>query len=211
MVHYEQQIQRYFELRATPDSSRESYFRRMKAFMKFMEHSNKPIEHMVFEDIQDYILYLKQQRGLSAGTINNYISAIKLFYTLVLEGEWNAKQIPRMKRRSTMPVIPPRKDVLALLDQTTNLKHKAMLTLLYGSGLRVSEVARLKISDICSHTMRVRVDHAKHNTNWYTILSHAGLLVLRQYFKAYFSSDYTPDDWLFQGREKGSAIHVEPF
>ncbi len=209
MTHYDQQIQRYFELRNTPDSSRESYFRRMKAFMKFMEQSNRPIECMGVEDIQDYILYLKQQRCLSAGTINNYISAIKLFYTFVLEGQWNPKQIPRMKRRTTMPVIPPRKDVLALLDHTTNLKHKAMLMLLYGSGLRVSEVAGLKISDICSCTMRVRVDHAKHNTNRYTILSQAALDVLRQYFKAYFSSDYTPDDWLFQGQEKGSAIHVK--
>ncbi len=209
MTQYDQKIQRYFELRNAPASSRESYFRRMKAFLAFMEHSNRPVECMNVEDIQAYILYLKQERCLSAGTINNYISAIKLFYTFVLEGEWNPKQIPRMKRTTSLPVIPPRKDVLALIDHASNLKHKAMLMLLYGSGLRVSEVARLKISDICSHTMRIRIDHAKHNTNRYTILSQAGLEVLRQYFKAYFTPDYKPDDWLFQGQEKGSAIHVK--
>ncbi|MCC5468296.1 tyrosine-type recombinase/integrase [Pelosinus baikalensis] len=73
-----------------------------------------------------------------------------------------------MKR---IPVNPAKIDVLTLLQATTNLKYKAILVLLYGSGLRVSEVAKLRICDICSKTMRVRVEHAKHNTNRYTILS----------------------------------------
>jgi len=115
-----------------------------------------------------------------------------------------------MKRTEKFPVIPSKQDVLVLLDATSNLKHKAILMLIYGSGLRVSEVAKLRICDICSKTMRVRVENAKHNTNRYTILSDTALRILREYFKAYFSSrDYSPNDWLFPGQNKNEHIHVK--
>lgn len=210
MKQYEQQIKLYFELKDTPDSSQESYWRRMRAFLKFMQEHQKHIKDMNENDIQQYILYLKKDKGLSAGTINNYISAIRFFYTYVLDKEWNPRKIPRMKRIQKLPVIPPKEDVLALLNGTNNLKHKAMLMLIYGSGLRVSEVAKLKIGDICSKTMRIRVEKAKHNTNRYTILSDAALQVLRQYFREYFSTTkFTPDDWLFPGRNKKYHINVK--
>lgn len=210
MNHYEQEIDMYFELKGTPDSSRESYYRRMNAFIQFLQERHKGIENITERDIQEYILYLKREKGLSAGTINNYISAVKFFYTHILDKEWNAKKIPRMKRDKTFPVIPPKQDVLALLNATANLKHKALLVLIYGSGLRVSEVAKLKICDICSKTMRVRVEQAKHDTNRYTILSDTALKILRAYFKAYLSStSYKPDDWLFPGQNKHEHINVK--
>jgi len=210
MINYEQEIDLYFELKGTPDSSKESYLRRMLAFIKFMQERNKPIEDITESDIQQYILYLKKDKGLSAGTINNYISGIKFLYTYVLGKEWNSNKIPRMKRIHSFPVIPPKQDVLSILNETTNLKHKAILALIYGSGLRVSEVAKLRISDICSKTMRVRVEKAKHNTNRYTILSNTALKILREYFRAYFSfGEYKQTDWLFQGQNKSHHIHVK--
>lgn len=207
---YEQEINLYFELKGAPDSSRESYLRRINAFVKFIQDNNKHVEDVTEKDIQQYILYLKKEKSLSAGTINNYISAIRFFYTFVLDKEWNSRKIPRMKRVAKFPVIPSKQDILAILDATGNLKHKAILALIYRSGLRVSEVARLKISDICSKTMRVRVEHAKHNTNRYTILSDTALNVVREYFRKYFSSvSYKPDDWLFTGQAKGKHISVK--
>jgi integrase/recombinase XerD len=210
MNQYEQKIELYFELKGTPESSRESYGRRMRLFLTFMKKFNRSIEDITFEDIQQYILHLKKDRKLSPGTINNYISAIKFFYTYVLEKEWDPKKVPRMKRIKKFPVIPPKEDIFALINATDNLKHKAILVLIYGSGLRVGEVAKLKISDICSKTMRIRVDKAKHNTNRYTILSDTALEVLRQYFKSYFSNTkFTPNDWLFPGQDKENHIHVK--
>ncbi|PHJ36666.1 hypothetical protein P378_20960 [Desulforamulus profundi] len=175
MNHYEQEINLYFELKGTPESSREAYLRRINAFVNFMQDKHKCREDITESDIQQYILYLKKEKGLSPGTINNYISAIKFFYTCIVDKEWNPKKIPRMKRNRKLPVIPPKQDVLAILNATANLKHKAILVLIYGSGLRVGEVARLKICDICSKSMRVRVENAKHNTNRYTILSDIAL------------------------------------
>lgn len=210
MNHYEQEINLYFDLKGTPESSRESYFRRIQGFVTYILDQHKCVEDITERDIQQYILYLKKKRGLSAGTINNYISAVKLLYTFVLNKDWNPRKIPRMKRLRTFPVIPPKQDVLTILAITTNLKHKAILGLIYGSGLRVSEVAKLKISDICSKTMRVRVDQAKHGTNRYTILSEVALDVLRTYFRAYFpSKSYNLDDWLFSGQNRSEHIHVK--
>ncbi|EKN62804.1 tyrosine-type recombinase/integrase [Schinkia azotoformans] len=210
MNQYEQKTDLYFELKGSPESTKESYSRRMQAFTKYLQENNKSIENMTHEDVQQYILYLKKEKGLSAGTINNYISAIRFFYTYVLEKDWNKRKVPRMKRSQKLPVIPAKEDVLSLLDSTENLKHKAILELIYGSGLRVSEVAKLKISDICSKTMRIRVENAKHNTNRYTILSDLALKVLRNYFREYFSNtSYKLDDWLFPGQKQGEHIHVK--
>jgi integrase/recombinase XerD len=209
MENYLQDIELYFELRNAPASSRESYLRRIKAFMVFMQDKQKDLEQTNERDIQQYILYLKRSKGLTPGTINNHTSAIRFFYIQVLGKPWDSNKIPRMKQKQTMPVVPPKEDVLALLHATPNLKHRAILALLYGSGLRVSEVAKLRIRDICSKTMRIRVENAKHNTNRYTILSEVSLAALRSYFKMYFSSGYQPDDWLFPGQDTTEPINVK--
>ncbi|GAE47596.1 tyrosine-type recombinase/integrase [Mesobacillus boroniphilus] len=115
-----------------------------------------------------------------------------------------------MRRPQSFPVIPSRDEILNLINAIQNKKHKAIFSLLYGSGLRVSEVASLKIGDICSKTMRVRVDNAKHNTNRYTILSDESLLALRDYFRTEFvNKSYSPCDWLFPGMDENQHIHVK--
>ena len=201
MKDYERKINLCFELKGTPESSRESYFRRIQAFIAFIQKQNKSLDDITATDIQQYILYLKQEKKLSAGTINNYISGVRWFYTIILEKEWNARKIPRMKRTPAFPVVPPKEDVLTLVNATTNLKHKAFLVLLYGSGLRVSEVAKLKICDICSKSMRIRVEKAKHNTNRYTILS-----------KGASGCDIKEDEALsagsIRGENKGPALYA---
>lgn len=210
MFNISKELELYFELKGTPASSRESYARRVIAFNEFLQARDKSPDEAVTRDVQEYILYLKQKKGLSAGTINTYISSIRFFFIHVLGKDWDKNRIPRMRRVRKLPVVPPKEDVLAILDLTTNLKHKAMLSLLYGSGLRVSEVARLKIGDICSKTMQVRVENAKHNTNRNSILSADALETLRSYFRAYRSGgQYTLKDWLFTGRDPKEHINVK--
>lgn len=209
MDNYSQKIELYFELKDTPQASRESYRRRILAFISFLEGNQISVQDLKNEDIQKYILYLKKEKGLCAGTINNYVSSIKFFYTYILEKDWDKNKIPRMKRTYRLPVVPSKTDVIAILNGTENLKHKAIFVLIYGSGLRVSEVAKLKVSDICSKTMRVRIENAKHGTNRYTILSDTALKILRKYFKSYFNSGYSQDDWLFEGQSKGDHINVK--
>ena len=103
---YEEEITMYFELKDTPESSRESYLRRLQAFIKYIDEKGQCLEEIDLKDIQRYILYLKKERGLSPGTINNYISAVRFFYTHRLGRAWDARKIPRMRRRTAFPVIP---------------------------------------------------------------------------------------------------------
>ncbi|MBN4050948.1 MAG: integrase [Alkaliphilus sp.] len=209
-MNYNEKLELYFELKNTPEASRKSYFKRIEVFIKFaQEHSENSIEELTLEDAQSYILHLKKNKGLTTGTINAYMSVIKFFYIHILDREWDSNKVPRMRMVQKFAVIPPRGDIMALLDKATNLKHKSFLVLMYGSGLRVGEVAKLKISDICSKTMRVRVDNAKHNTNRYSILSNVALKVLRDYFKVHFSSAYAKSDWLFPGKDKGKHISTK--
>lgn len=182
MEQYIEDIEMYFELKDAPESTREAYLRRIRAFINFVSAKGKAIEDSDEQDVREYILYLKEQ-GRSPGTINNYISAVRFFHTTILEREWDSIKIPRMKNPKKLPVIPEREDISDILNGTENLKHKAILFLLYGSGLRVSEVAKLRISDICSKSMRVRVENAKHDTNRYAVLSDKALIVLRNILK----------------------------
>lgn len=192
------EMELYFELRGTPEQSRETYLRRLKVYLCFLEQRGKCLEDFETADVQQFILHLKKEKNLAASTINSYIASIRLFYTQVMGLEWDKNRIPRMRRHTAMLVIPSRQEVLALFAATENLKHRAILSLMYGSGLRVSEVVSLRIGDICSKTMRVRVEVAKHDTHRYTILSASSLQFLRQYFKAYFqTSGYSRQDWLF--------------
>ncbi len=209
MKDYVEECNLYFTLKGTPLSSQESYLRRIKAFVEFQEAKKKPVDQTELDDIQEYILYLKQQKGLSAGTINTYISSVRFFYTYVLDREWNKRKVPRMKKTFKLPVIPPREVVEGLLEASDNIKHRAILSLLFGSGLRVSEVCHLKIKDICSKTMRVRVEKAKHGTDRYTILSEKSLKLLRLYFKKNFKNSYHPEDWLFPGQKPGLPLNVK--
>ena len=209
MKDYVEECNLYFTLKGTPPSSQESYLRRIKAFVEFQEAKKKPVDQTELDDIQEYILYLKQQKGLSAGTINTYISSVRFFYTHVLDREWNKRKVPRMKRTFKLPVIPPREVVESLLEATSNIKHRAILSLLFGSGLRVSEACHLKFKDICSKTMRVRVENAKHGTDRYTILSEKSLQLLRLYFKKNFKNSYHPEDWLFPGQKPDMPLNVK--
>ena len=194
---YSQELEMYFELKGSPKATRENYNCMVNVYVKHLNGRGITPAQSTDRDIQQFILHLKNDLNLKPGSINNYISSIKFFNTYVLERPWNAHRVPRMQNEKTMYAIWPREDIISFINGTVNLKHKAFLSLLYGSGLRVSEVVKLKISDVCSKTMQVRVDGAKHGTNRYTILSDSSLSTLRDYFRAYFKMGYDRSGWLF--------------
>jgi site-specific recombinase XerD len=168
---YIQRFELYFQLKGLPETSKDSYLRLLKLFAEHIGNHGKSIDSLSYDDIQKYILYLKNHKCLSPGTINNYLSSVRLFCQAVLEWEWNRNKVPRMKRIKSIPVLPPHDAIMKLLDAPKNMKHRAILSLLYGSGLRVSEAAKLRIRDINGADMTVRVQDAKHETDRYTILA----------------------------------------
>jgi site-specific recombinase XerD len=106
---------------------------------------------------------------------------------------------PRAKRK--LPVVLDLSEVESLFLVTKNLKHKAILMMTYSSGLRVSETARLKLTDIDSKRMMVRIRQGKGGKDRYSILSRRALEHLRHYWRI-----YRPTEWLFEGAKKDEPI-----
>ena len=170
----------------------------------FAEHFNQSPEDLEDKEIRDYLLYLYEKRNLSDSYINIAYSALRFLYETVLEREWNTKQIPRRKKQKKLPVVLDQSEVLDVIRNTNNLKHRTILSTIYSAGLRVSEAAHLKVEDIDSKRMQIRIENGKGRRDRYTLLSKTLLMLLRKYWRA-----YQPPYWLFPGRPKTKPISSE--
>lgn len=147
------------------------------------------------QQIRDYIQYHLIEKKLSKVWCNQLVSALKILFCEILKREWNHTDIPRPRREKKLPVVLSKEEVGKLFSRTGNLKHRAILILTYSAGLRLSEVKNLKIGDIDSKRMTVRVVQAKGFKDRYSILSPVALDVLRYYWKYYH-----PTQWLFENK-----------
>ena len=170
----------------------------------FLEYCNRPTEQLNEHDIRNFLLYLINVKKSSPGTVNSYSAAIRFLFAVTFNRTLNYLQIPRQKKRKTFPEILTREEVFAIIESCKNIKHKAMLTVVYSSGLRVSEAAALKIQHIDSKNMRLFVDYGKGGKDRYTLLSEACLSVLRKYWKIYLPKH--SEGWLFLGTYNVSHI-----
>jgi site-specific recombinase XerD len=109
----------------------------------------------------------------------------------------NYLQLPRFKVRKKLPELLNREEINRLINECANVKHKSFLLLAYGSGLRVSEIAKLRVNDIDSKAMRIFVKNGKGGKDRYTLLSNECLCVLREYWTIYRPKHH--DGWLFPG------------
>jgi len=103
--------------------------------------------------------------------------------------------IDRPRREKTLPTVLSEEEIISILNSIDNIKHKAIIMTIYSAGLRISEVIGLKIKDIDSKRMQIRVEQGKGKKDRYTLLSGKALEVLRAYFKV-----YKPKIWLFEGQ-----------
>jgi site-specific recombinase XerD len=157
------------------------------------KHYNTAPDLLTVDQIRNYIHYMLVEKKLSKSWLNQTVSALKVLFCEVLKREWNHLDIPRAKRETKLPVVLAREEVKKIIEVTTNVKHRAILMLTYSAGLRLGEVTSLKITDIDSKRMLVRVVQAKGFKDRYSILSPVALDMLRQYWKKYH-----PRIWLFE-------------
>jgi len=146
--------------------------------------------------IMDFLLYLVNTRHVSTSYQNQSINAIKFYYERVKGGKRKIYNITRPREEKYLPEVLSLEEVSKILNATENLKHKAILMTIYSAGLRVSEAVNLKIKDIDSDRMQIKVSQAKGNKDRYTLLSPKTLEVLRKYV-----TEYKPKEWLFQGQD----------
>ena len=149
----------------------------------FFEYIKKAPGDITVYDVRDFLLM--KSDTISATTINHYNSAIHFFFRRVLHRPWDDDIIPRMKEDYHLPVILSPEEINHLLDSVADIKYKAIFSLLYGSGLRVSEVVALDYCDISRRNMTVHVRKSKSRIDRYTILSQKSLDILTEYWFAY--------------------------
>lgn len=154
------------------------------------------------EQIKDYLHDCIVNKHQSVSCINQTISALKILLVDVLGRKWESYQLPRPRREKKLPVIFSRQEVSTLLNAVTNLKHKAIISLAYASGLRLNEVRMLKPEDIDSQRMQIRVCNGKGNKMRMVLLSSTALNLLRLYYKK-----FRPETWLFEGLIPEHPIH----
>jgi len=188
-------------LRGLSKNTLESYTTNARIFL---EYCNRPTEQLNEHDIRNFLWYLINEKKSSPGTVNSYSAAIRFLFAVTFNRTLNYLQIPRQKKRKTFPEILTREEVFAIIESCKNIKHKAMLTVVYSSGLRVSEAAALKIQHIDSKNMRLFVDYGKGGKDRYTLLSEACLSMLRKYWKIYLPKH--SEGWLFLGTYNVSHI-----
>ncbi len=168
------------------------------SFEEFINYFHKhEIDKIDEPMIVAYLRHLVIERKVSGSYQNQAINAIKFYYERVLGGQRKFYFIDRPLREKTLPVVLSETEVSAIIKATTNIKHKAMLMIAYSAGLRISEVINLKIKDVDSNRMQLRVEQSKGKKDRYTLLSAKTLVVLREYFLA-----YKPKEWMFEGAKQ---------
>jgi len=157
-------------------------------------YADKELEDITEEEIVLYLQYLVTERKVSTSYQNQAINAIKFYYERVMGGRRKVYLIERPREEKFLPEVLSQEEVTALLNATENLKHKAILMTIYSAGLRIGEAINLKIKDIDSNRMQIRVEQAKGKKDRYTLLGIKTLEILRKYVV-----EYKPTIWLFEG------------
>ena len=174
----------------------------LAAITRFAKHFGRSPTDLGLEEIRTYQLHLVSGgTGHSAFTIA--VSALRFLYTVTLHKDWRVDQIPHARRPQRLPVILSPTEVTQLLAAAPTLKYRTALTIVYAAGLRVSEVLALKVHDIDSHRMVIRVAQGKGRKDRYVMLSPKLLTLLRTYWKA-----ARPADWLFPSKIPGQPLNV---
>lgn len=167
--------------------------------------SGKPLSAISWEELRSYIRYLKEIRELNPRTVNVHIAQLRDFYHYVLHRDWDRYQIPYLRYDELLPRVPSKAEVNTIIDSVYNPKHKAELALLYSSGIRVSELCRLRCGDIYHSKNCIYISKSKNRSDRYAVLAEKAYGLLPAYIREFYP-DAKKEDWLFPGQKPGSHI-----
>ena len=178
------------------ESTITTYSEALKSFLVF--YRNKHIINITNEDVIVYNNEHILKNNLSASFQNQTVNAIKLFFQTIRDTKMMVDKIHRPKRAKVLPNVLSKEEIKLILNAHSNIKHKAMLSMIYSCGLRRSELLHLRFSDIDANRNIVLLKNAKGKKDRIAPLSLKILQMLREYYK-----DYKPAVWLFEGQIKG--------
>lgn len=168
-------LEEEMKLRGFSPRTRKTYRQYITACLAFATKSPRDIQE---EDIRGYLVHLADTDH-AASTLNTAYSALHFYFSRILRRRFFIS-IPRAKKEKRLPIVLSKDEVKRIIDGTVNLKHKIMLSLLYGAGLRVSELTHLKIQDIDMENNTIRVVQSKGAKDRVTILPASLQLVLKR-------------------------------
>ena len=167
----------------------------------FARHFGKSPELLGPEEIRQYQVYLVNERRASSSYLTQMVCALRFLYCVALQRDWAITRIPYPKQPRRLPIVLSQSEVKQLFDSIRNLKYRALLMTAYAGGLRTSEVIRLRLTDIYSERMVIRIHQGKGLKDRYVMLAPTLLKVLREYWL-----QERPTTWLFPGQDGKQPI-----
>lgn len=193
-------MEQYLKLKSYSSSTRRTYLQEMTHLLQLLKAI--PADELKPEHLKRYLIHCHEKLMLKENTLHSRINALKFYYEQVLGREKFFWEIPRPKKQMILPKVLGEEEIARLFNALTNIKHKAMLFTAYSAGLRVSEIAALKLSDIDSSRMQIRIENAKGKKDRYVNLSPVLLDILRGYARNYKPR---PAKYLFESAQSGEA------
>jgi site-specific recombinase XerD len=184
-------------IRKFAPKTQHDYVQRVKNFAAFLGRSPATAS---FEDVRRYQLHLAAH-GAGVPTLNQSVATLRFFFRITLKRHDILEHTHFIREPRKLPVVLSSEEVARLLNAAPGLKYKAALSVAYGAGLRASEVVSLKIGDIDSERMVIRVEQGKGRKDRYVMLSPHLLALLRAWWKA-----ARPQGWLFPGRDPAQPM-----
>ena len=189
--------------------TRKAYGQHLRNYFDWLKQNDIVPDQATREQIRAYLVEMASSGNYTAAYCRGARAALIFLYEPVLKQRGKVGDLPRMKRPEQLPRVLSREEIAKIIKVTTFPKHKALLVTAYSAGLRVGEVVRLKVSDIDSKRMTIRVTAGKGAKDRDTLLSETVLTILREYARV-----FKLKDWLFPGDRPGehlserSAQHV---
>jgi site-specific recombinase XerD len=200
MTELREKMIREMELRNLSKNTQKSY---LQAVYGLAKHYRQPPDKMTKEMIEDYLLYLKKEKGKALTTIGSAVTGLRFFYSHVVGDERLSPNCTFAKTPRKLPTVLSQEEIWSIINAPDNMKHRLMLMTIYSAGLRASEALVLKAEHIDSKRMLIKVT-GKGGKQRYTLLSKKLLPELREYYRT-----YQPRSLLFPSHRKGKPLTYE--
>jgi site-specific recombinase XerD len=172
---------------------------------RFAEHFMRPPGELGWEEMRGYLLHLVKVRKLAPSSMKVHTASLKFLYAVTLGRPNVVERIPMPRKRRKLPEVLSGSEVEAIFSAITSVKYRAVVMTTYGAGLRVSEACRLRVKDIDSGRMVLRVEEGKGARDRYVMLSKRLLAVLREYYRR----ERPKGEHLFPGQAPGSSLTAD--
>ena len=168
---------------------------------RFVNFAGRPAEELGPEEIRAFQLHLVREKKVGWSSFNQAVCGLRFLYRFTIPRDWHVEMIPFGKRPKRLPLVLGQEDAARLIQCTSNLKHRTVLLTLFAAGLRLSEATHLKVTDLDSQRMQLRVMHGKGAKQRLVPMSPRLLTALRNYWR-----EYRPPTYLFPGKDHDTPL-----